>query len=205
MRRWRKKRIHKVCPARELLGSNKGSTPLQLLKGGRLVRKPEMITNVKQNYYTEKVQGLMRQIPGSMRNPLIFLDAAMEKWEGRQNVPESSCIRPTLSKLVEQAMQQQLLKFMEETEQLNGSNHAYRYNLASTTTLTEILDEIYQGTEDKKMTSVMAVDQSSAFDCVSHQHLLQKLGRYNIGRGARDWLDDYLKLRTQYVVIGSKK
>ena len=28
---------------RELLGSNKGSTPQQLLKGGRLVQKPEMI------------------------------------------------------------------------------------------------------------------------------------------------------------------
>ena len=44
-------------------------------------------------------------------------------------------------------------------------------------TLTEILDKIYQGTEDKKMTSAMAVDQSSAFNCVSHQLLLQKLER----------------------------
>ena len=35
-----------------------------------MVRKPEMIVNVQQTYYTEKVQGLMRQIPDSMRNPL---------------------------------------------------------------------------------------------------------------------------------------
>ena len=93
----------------------------------------------------------------------------------------------TVSKLVERAAQQQLLKFMEDTNQMNESNHAYRRNMSTTTTLAEILDEIYQGVEDKKISSLMAVDQSAAFDCIYHPILLNKLDKYNIGQDAKEW------------------
>ena len=109
----------------------------------------------------------------------------------------------TVSKLVERAAQQQLLKFMEETCQLNPSSHAYRQHLSTTTTLAEILDILYQGAEDRKLASVMAIDQSSAFDCIDHQILLKKLQRYNIGTAAVEWIKDYLGHISQYVVIGA--
>ena len=120
---------------------------------------------------------------------------------------DTSTYRPvavltTTSKLVERAAQQQLLGFLERTHQLNASSHAYRSNLSTTTTLTEILDEIHQGTESKKITSLMTLDQSAAFDCVSHRLLLDKARKYNIGLEAVEWLKDYLVGRTQYVVIG---
>ena len=78
---------------------------------------------------------------------------------------EVSSYRPvdvltTVSKLVERIAQKQLLSFLEETQQLNNSNHAYRCSMSTTSTLAEILDELYQGTEDRKMTSVMVKDQS---------------------------------------------
>ena len=43
----------------------------------------------------------------------------------------------------------------------------------------------------------MVIDQSSAFDCIEHQLLLQKLKFYSI-----DWIASYLAHRTQYVSIG---
>ena len=84
---------------------------------------------------------------------------------------DTSSYRPvavltTSSKLVERSAQQQLLAFLETTQQLNTSNHAYRRNLSTTMTLVEIMDKIHQGTEDKCITSLMALDQSAAFDCV---------------------------------------
>ena len=123
---------------------------------------------------------------------------------------ECSSYRPvavlsTISKLVERTAQQQLLKYLEDTGQLNSSNHAYRKNMSTTTTLMEILDELYQGAEDKEISSMMTVDQSSAFDCVSHEQLIQKLRLYRVGDEAIDWLKDYLSYRTQYVIIGSGK
>ena len=52
------------------------------------------------------------------------------------------------------------------------------------------------------MTSVMALDQSAAFDTVCHKLLIQKLEKYRVGPGARQWVESYLDRRTQYVVLG---
>ena len=123
---------------------------------------------------------------------------------------EVSSFRPisilsTVSKLVERAAQSQLLKFLESTQQLNPSCHAYRSKMSTTTTLTDMLDEIYQGIEDNKIISMMTVDQSAAFNCLHRDLLLQKLSKYNIGQGALHWVDNYLKYRTQYVVVGASQ
>ena len=75
--------------------------------------------------------------------------------------------------------------------------------MSTTTTLLEISDEIYQGTEKNMFTSVMALDQTSAFDCISHRLLLEKLWRYKVGPQACEWVRQYLESRTQYVVIGT--
>ena len=111
----------------------------------------------------------------------------------------------TISKLVERAAQQQLLSFFESMGQFNRSNHAYRKNLSTTTTLIEVLDDIYQGIEDRNMIEIMTLDQSSAFDCVSFPILLEKLKRYKIGENAREWISNYLTDRMQYVEIGGTK
>ena len=102
---------------------------------------------------------------------------------------DTSSYRPvsvlsTVSKLVERLAQQQLLDFFKRERLINPSNHAYRPMHSTTTTLLEIVDEIYQGTEENKFTQVMALDQTSAFDCVSHVLLLEKLERYNVGARA---------------------
>ena len=78
-------------------------------------------------------------------------------------------ILPAISKLVERVAQQQLLQFFEDSRQLNPANHAYRKSLSTTTTLTEILDRIYQGAEDKYITETMTIDQTAAFDVVDHR------------------------------------
>ena len=66
----------------------------------------------------------------------------------------------------------------------------------------EVLDDIYQGIEDKNMIEIMTLDQSSAFDCVNFTILIEKLKKYKIGENARKWITSYLNDRTQYVEIG---
>ena len=114
-------------------------------------------------------------------------------------------VLPTVSKLVELVAQLQLLGFLEDSRQINPSTHAYRSNYSTTTTLCEIMDNIYQGPEDKLITSVMTLDLSSAFDMVDHDLLLEKLVRYRIGAEARGWIQDYLQYITQYVMLGRAK
>ena len=163
----------------------------------------------------------------SLVNPLthiinlsLRLNKFARKWKLSKLIPllkskdldrlSTSSYRPvsvlsTVSKLVERAAQEQLLTFLETSEQLNQSNHAYRRSHSTTTTLGEILDEMYQGVEGREMSSLMAVDQTAAFDCVSHIILLKKLKMYSIGENARSWVKDYLEGRTQYVALGRAK
>ena len=114
-------------------------------------------------------------------------------------------ILPAISKLVERAAQQQLLNFLENTKQINPANHAYRKHLSTTTTLAKICDEIYKGAEEKKISQIMTIDQSAAFDVVVHEILLGKLSRYNLDQSAINWVSSYLQHRTQYVQIGRFK
>ena len=283
------KRLYRLTG--ELSGKVSCNTPQQLVDNdGILTRKPVEMANLLIKFYEDKIIKLMRKIKISARNPHRFLDAALQKWDGRENVPtfqfgpislieteklisemgKSSvlghdqidslgikdagkelagpiqhiinsslknrkfatkwklarltpilkgtdlnrssvssyrpvAVLPTISKLVERVAQRQLLGFLQSTSQLNPSAHAYRPSHSTTTTLCEILDAVYQGAEDRQMTSLMALDLSSAFDTVSHSLLLQKLEKYRVGLEAREWIQSYLQYRSQYVVLGRAK
>ena len=167
---------------------------------------------------TQKVQ-LVQQIRHLVNTSLLTGKFAM-KWKFAKISPRlksndlDKCsvnsyrpvaILSATSKIIERAAQLQLLYFLENTQQLNESNHAYRQTFSTTTTLTEILNNIYEGAENKMMTSLMATDQTAAFDTVNHKLLIEKLQRYKIGKEACDWIADYLRHRTQYVVLGRSK
>ena len=110
---------------------------------------------------------------------------------------------PTTSKIVERAVQLQLLNFMESTGQMNDSCHAYRSGLSTTTTIAEISDSLYSATEEKLITEIMTMDQSSAFDCLNFEILLRKMKLYNVSNDVIDWMRSYLNYRTQYVTVGT--
>ena len=113
------------------------------------------------------------------------------------------CILPTVSKIVERAAQRQLQEFFEKTGQLNTAAHAYRASHSTTTTIASISDDIFQAAEHKKIAQVMTMDQSAAFDCVSHEILIQKLREYRVGEKAIKWVRAYLSLRSQFVRVGT--
>ena len=130
------------------------------------------------------------------------------KWKLARLLPflkdkDSNCLDPTqyrpisllstVSKIIERAAQVQLLKFLEESEQLNPSSHAYRAGLSTMTTLAQICDRIYQGVENKDISEILTVDQSAAFYTLNHKILLDKMELYGVGENARAWLKDYLE------------
>ena len=50
----------------------------------------------------------------------------------------------------------------------------------------------------------MTVDETSAFDCIVPEILLNKLKIYNFGEDEITWFKDILSFRTQYITIGGK-
>ena len=108
----------------------------------------------------------------------------------------------TLSKIVERSAQIQLLGHLESSDQLNPNSHAYRQGLSTTTALIQLTDGIYTAAENKQISSLMATDQSAAFDCVRHTLLLKKLKMYKVGDRTLKWFEDYLSFRSHYVSVG---
>ena len=84
------------------------------------------------------------------------------------------------------------------------SSNAYRRNHGTTTTLLEIADAIFTAMDMNKMATVMTVDKSSAFDCMEHNMMLEKIKVYNFGEQEVEWFKDYLSFRSQYMTIKGK-
>ena len=107
----------------------------------------------------------------------------LHKGKGKPKLSPQSfrpiCILPVCLKLVEMTVKRQLVKYMEDTQQWNYNNQAYRANLNTTTTLLSLSDTIFQATEDKEIATAIAIDESAAFDCVAFQILTDKMKLYN--------------------------
>ena len=111
---------------------------------------------------------------------------------------------PVISKIVERIVQHQLMRHMMNTGQLNTQQHSYRKTHSTTTALAEITDQLHQANDENLISCLLSVDQSSAFDCVSHEILLKKLEKYNCDVKTVTWFKNYLNFRSQCVQVGTK-
>ena len=110
---------------------------------------------------------------------------------------------PLVSKIVEKTAQKQILEFMEKSKQFNSNNNAYRKYYNTATAIIQISDAIHQAADEKTIANILTIDESAAFDTISHEILQQKLKLYNFGPKARLWMKNYMSFRSQYVSIGN--
>ena len=111
---------------------------------------------------------------------------------------------PVTSKIIERAAQNQLVQFMTDTQQLNINHHAYLKHRSTTTTLLQLLDQIYEATDERQISTLMTIDESNAFESVDHTLLAEKIKLYNFSTESINWFLDYLSFRTSYVQISAK-
>ena len=64
-------------------------------------------------------------------------------------------------------------------------------------------DEILNAIDKKKLTAVVLLDLSKAFDSIDHQILLTKLQDIGASRPAIEWFGSYLTSRYQFVRINT--
>ena len=112
-------------------------------------------------------------------------------------------ILPAISKLAERAVQKQLINFMEDSKQMNLNSHAYKQLHSTTTALLQISDFLADSANMNKISNLMILDQSAAFDCVDKIILDQKMKIYNFSEKTRGWFRDFLSDRSHYVMIGA--
>ena len=133
----------------------------------------------------------------------------LHKGKGKSWLSPSSfrpiSLLPVCKKITEMAIKEQIAQFMSDTKQWGMYNHGYKTLHGTTTTLLNLCDAIYETCDENKISTAITTDQSAAFDCVSHNILIQKLKLYNFWDSALEWIKSYLTFRTQFVSIGSKE
>ena len=109
-------------------------------------------------------------------------------------------ILPVISKVLEKSVHNQLSNYLESNRLLSDRQFGYRKKRSTELATALFLDDIRRSTDDGKLTGVVYIDLSKAFDTLGHATILSKLEEYGISNTSLDWFKDYLFGRTQIVL-----
>ena len=95
-----------------------------------------------------------------------------------------------LSKILERAVQSQLIEYLEKNKLLSESQYGYRGNRSTELAAALLLDNIRKNVDKGNMIGAVFVDLSKAFATIGHAILLQKLESYGINNVELDWFTE---------------
>ena len=110
-------------------------------------------------------------------------------------------ILPTLSKVCERVVHNQLSTYLENNKLIADSQFGFRRNRSTERAATVFLDNVRIEVEKGRVVTALFLDLSKAFDTVSHSKLLTKLSSYGINEIEYEWFCDYLFNRSQHVSV----
>ena len=105
---------------------------------------------------------------------------------------------PIISKILEKIIANQLTTYLETNDLLSNSQHGFRPKLSTETALLKITDRIYHNMDNRKVSLLLLLDLSKAFDSVHHKILLEKCRSLSIDPS---WFANYLENRFQSVKL----
>ena len=106
------------------------------------------------------------------------------------------------SKLVEKAALNQLIPHLESTKVYAVNNSAYKKYHSTDTLLTKIHSNIINNIDNQKLTLLVLLDLSAAFDTINIDKLINTLNNhFNVKHNALHWITSYLTERKQRIYI----
>lgn len=112
-------------------------------------------------------------------------------------------ILPTLSKLFEKHIANQLREFTTTFDLIYKSQSGFREFHSCQTALTKLTDNWLQAMDQGNLVGITFLDFSKAFDLVNHDILINKLKLYHFDQMSIKWFYSYLSSRTQCVKLGT--
>ena len=109
---------------------------------------------------------------------------------------------PFVSKICEKTVAVQFSNHPRENFLIESFQSGYRANHSTEIALLRVFNDILRSIDQWKVTILVLLDLSAAFDTVDHNILLQRLHtRFGISGTALDWFKDYLANRRQRVSV----
>ena len=110
---------------------------------------------------------------------------------------------PVASKVCERVALNKLATYMNNHRRLTEHQSGNKKLHSCETLNVMTTDKLLEAMDSKKLTLVVLMDLSKAFDSIDHCRLLSKLQALGIGRTALEWFRSYLTGCQKYVRIGS--
>jgi len=107
-------------------------------------------------------------------------------------------------KLMEAHLKREITNHLKIHRLLRSSQHGFLKGKSCTTNLLHFLDVLTKAADEGKNMDVIFLDFSKAFDKVPHRKLIQKLEGHRIGGKVSRWIRNWLRGRTQRVVINGE-
>ena len=108
------------------------------------------------------------------------------------------------SKLMEHVIASQLMGHLNTNNILYDLQHGFQDKYSCETQLLALVHELAHGVNANKQTDMAILDFSKTFDKVSYKHLLYNLQWYGADPLTHAWIADFLRNRTQAVVLEGK-
>ena len=116
----------------------------------------------------------------------------------RENYRPVSILSP-LSKVLERAIYDQVYRYFTQNKIFHPNLMGYRKNRSTLSAVLQMYDRWVRGASDGKLSGIVLLDLSAAFDLVSSSILLEKMKVYGLDKDFLEWLESYLTERKQAV------
>ena len=118
----------------------------------------------------------------------IYKSAAKNQFENYRPISVLS----VMSKILERAVQKQLLSYLESEKLLTNSQYGFRPKRSTEMAATAFFDSIRCEADKGNLVGTIFIDLRKAFDTLSHSKLIEKLSSYGIDNIELDWFTDNL-------------
>ena len=108
---------------------------------------------------------------------------------------------PILSKVCEKLTHKQFVNYLNCNSKIAKQQSGNRQFHSTETAILHFTDEILKNMDAKKVSLVVLLDMSKAFDSINHELLLSKLRKIGVSTSAHKWFKSYLIDRSQVVKI----
>ena len=137
-----------------------------------------------------------------------------EVWKMSNIKPVPKCKNPTqckdyrpvsilcvLAKALEKVVHKQITEYMQRFSIGNPLQSGFKKGHNTVTALIKVADDLRKAIDQKKMSSLILLDFSKAFDKVHHKLLLVKLKNLGFSDSAVKWFQEYLSSRCHRVFL----
>ena len=108
-------------------------------------------------------------------------------------------------KVFERVLRKKIVQYLEKNKIICRNQHGFRKGRSCLTQLLNHIDRILRNFIESNDTDCIYLDYAKAFDKVDHEILLNKIKDIGIRGKIHTWLQDYLKDRSQTVVVNGQK